>query len=299
MWHSCGPGSWQFIFSNQDDLNNARETAAASNNSTKASEALRLIAAVSHPDTGLPIPIPFRMASHVPVNALLLTAMLSARSPISSAAAQLANQSFNALQFYANRNVSNAVPDSSLFASFLGAVFASCGIAVLGARAATAATLRAVVGTRALSRASTAAALVPFVAAAAGKPLQIGAMRSDEFAGDGILVFDAPTNGEPVGRSTRAGAVAVATTTLTRILYLCPMIWMPSLQKTLESRLLPAHAGLGPRVALFVLHSAFTSAIVTPACIALFAQQASIRADALEEQFADRGSQLLYFNKGL
>ena len=311
MWHTCGPASWVFLLSGEAELRAARavlsESARRDIDSPAAVTAAatvtaeRLIAAVAHPDTGLPISIPFRMAAHVPVNALLLTAMLSARTPASSAAAQFANQCFNAAQFYANRNSSNAVPDASLAASFLTAVAASCGIAVLGARAAAAAAAAAhaavAFNARAASRAAAAAAAVPFLAAAAGKPLQIGAMRSDEFSGAGVLVFDA--QGLPLGRSTRAGAIAVTTTTLTRILYLAPMLWMPALQGWAESKVLPARAGVLPRAALFVLHSAFTSAVVTPACIALFAQRASVRAAVLEPAFASRGDELLFFNKGL
>ena len=52
-------------------------------------------------------------------------------------------------------------------------------------------------------------------------------------------------------------------------------------------------------VAAYTLHAAATSAFVTPLCIALFDQRASLPASRLEPRFANLGDELLYFNKGL
>ena len=138
---------------------------------------------------------------------------------------------------------------------------------------------------------------MPFLAAAAGKPIQIPLMRHDEFAGAGVEVADA--RGVPQGRSTIAGAVAVATTVVTRIVYLAPMLWLPPLQAAIERRVPLLRASRGASVAAYTLHAAATSAFVTPLCIALFDQRASLPASRLEPRFANLGDELLYFNKGL
>ena len=114
---------------------------------------------------------------------------------------------------------------------------------------------------------------VPFLAAAAGKPLgQIGLTRHDEWLGSGVEVFTA--DGQAQGRSVAAGRAAVAMTILTRTVYLAPMLWLP------------------------VMQSAANSAFVTPLCVALFDQRASLPAAALEPRFHG-ASGPLYFNKGL
>ena len=291
MWHLCGPPSWRFIV-----VSTAALTAARADPGLESS---RLVDAVCHPDTGEPIPPPFRMASHVPVNALLLALMLSARSVPAVMFTQAVNQSFNAAQFYANRNGSNAVSDTTLAVSFTAAVVSAVSVGALAARNAERAVAAAAARGDAVrgARARAAVACVPFLGAAAGKPLQISAMRSDEFAGEGVVVTDAA--GTAVGRSRIAGAAAVNATIFTRILYLAPMLWMPHVQLLLERALLPPSAPPASRAALLVVHAAVNSAVATPACIALFEQRASLPASALEERFWGRGGEELYFNKGL
>lgn len=292
MWNSCGPGSWQYLIVSDTAVEAARAA-------PDVAASRQLLAAVVHPDTGEVVPALFRMSAHVPVNALLLTLMLSARSPGAVAVTQALNQCFNAAQFFCNRNASNAVPDATLAVSFAGAVSSAVGVAAMAAagaaRAARSATQRGDV--RGISRAAMLASAVPFLGAAAAKPLQIGAMRQDEFLGDGVAV--STVDGEYVGRSQAAGVRAVAATISTRILYLAPMLWMPAVQMALERVLLPRGASAAARGLLFVAHSAVTSAIVTPACIAIFAQRASVRASSLEPSFAALGDTVLFYNKGL
>jgi hypothetical protein len=147
-----------------------------------------------------------------------------------------------------------------------------------------------------------AALLVPFLAAAAGKPLQIALMRSDELV-DGVTVTDAA--GTPQGRSTTAGRWAVGMTVATRTLYLFPMLYLPLIEAWMfrSSPLLRRS-----RVAATVAYAAVTalsSAYATPLCIALFDQRASLPAAALEPAFhgrIDGGGHAIeryFFNKGL
>jgi sideroflexin-5 len=276
----CGPPSWPTLLASTADVERARAILASPTSGVDdASSAQRLLSAVLHPDTQEPIAIPFRMAAHVPINSILLFGMLSARSVPANCLWQFSNQSFNALQFYANKNASNSVTNEELMASYLGSISSSVlvagGLSYYLQRSAPTSTLAA-----GLQMA------VPFLGAVAGKPLQIGLMRQDEWS-RGVAVFTA--NGDAAGVSVEAGRVAVLSTIITRSLYLLPMLWMPFLQQRLE-RLIPR----APSSLLYVLHAAFTSAIVTPACIALFDQRASILV-----KDAHGGEVKLFFNKGL
>ena len=107
MWYLCGPGSWSSLLASDADVRAAGRTVAAADapggaaGGTSAAEVLRarrLLAAVVHPDTHEPIALPLRMAAHVPVNALLLVGMLSARSVLATGAWQAVNQGFNGAQ---------------------------------------------------------------------------------------------------------------------------------------------------------------------------------------------------------
>jgi hypothetical protein len=143
---------------------------------------------------------------------------------------------------------------------------------------------------------------IPFLGAAAGKPLQIGLMRRDEIE-RGIDVYDAA--GERRGTSAAAGRAAVGMTIATRIIYLAPMLWMPVVQRAIE-RAVPLLGRSRPAsIAAYTLHAAANSAFVTPLCIALFDQRASLQDTALEPGFRGlldaHGARVerLYFNKGL
>ena len=280
MWHQCGPGSWRYLLATRAEL----ERAVAGGGDA------RLLAARLHPDTLQPIPLPLCMAAHVPCNAALLLAMLTARSPAATAAAQAANQLFNAAQFYANRNASNATPPAVLAASLAGATLSAVGVAA-GLAAAGAA--------RPGWRGSALQLATPFLGAAAAKPLQIGLLRADEWR-EGVEVRDAA--GVARGRSRAAGRWGVAATIATRVLYLAPMLWMPYAQAAAERAwpLLARAPALG--AGAYLLHAAVNSALVTPACVALFEQRQEVPVAALEEEFhalAAEGVHTLFFNKGI
>ena len=309
----CGPQSWPSLAATTADIEAARAVvraadasllSAAASTPTSPPEvvaARRLLAATTHPDTGEPIALPFRMAAHVPVNTVLLIGMLTAGSVAATGGWQFANQAFNAAQFYANRNASNDVSDGVLAAAFTAAVASSVGVGV----ALRAAAERAIAaGGATARRGATLAAMVPFLAAAAGKPLQIGIMRQDEWR-SGVAVYSAD-GGPPGGGSRVAGTAAVSMTVAIRTLYLAPMLYLPPLHAALL-RALPSMGGAATRLvsgATFVALTAASSAYVTPACMALFDQRASLPATALEPAFhPPPGSTTavlrLYFNKGL
>ena len=280
MFYQCGPGSWQYLLASR------AEVAAAA--SGKGLRDQRLAATRLHPDTRAPIPLPFCMAAHVPVNAGLLLGMLTARGALATGCWQAANQLFNAAQFYANRNATNAISDERLLLSLAG----STASAVLVASGLTLALARGGGGGGAGGAALLAA--VPFLGATAAKPLQIGLLRADECV-EGVEVFGA--DGAALGRSAAAGRRGVAATIATRVLYLAPMLWMPYAQRALERAVPLLQRSRAAALASYLAHAALNSSVVTPACIALFEQRQAVDGDELEACFHGRGT--VYFNKGL
>ena len=338
MMNVCGPPSWPALFASHQELELAHQMVKASSSpssipSQPSSSSSLIISqeraqyldrASYHPDTGTLIPLPFRMAAHVPVNALLLVGMLSARSVFFTGLWQCINQCFNAGQFFANRNASNHINDTTLIQAFSAAVISSVavgsGLRSLALRSEK--QIQELIET-AKNKSSSSSSLpsniyqkklvylrafsfsVPFLGAAAGKPLQIGLMRKDELL-DGIDVRD--INGNILGKSKIAGQAAVSMTIATRIIYLAPMLWMPFVQNMLENKftILRTNRTLG--ILSYTLHAAINSAFVTPLCIALFDQNAALPVTLLESSFHnlytknDNREQKLdyvFFNKGL
>lgn len=245
----------------------------------------------------------FRMAAHVPVNTILLIGMLGARSPFTTGLWQFFNQSFNALQFRANRNASNETPTDTVAISFGAAVCASVGLGYglrkyfngLEARAAS-------LSPRARSVVALGNMAVPFLAASAAKPLQIGLMRHDELT-EGVAVYD--DEGTLHGRSTVAGIGAVSMTTLIRVVYLAPMLYLPALNAALERSVPLLQRSAFARGGTNVVLTAASSAFVTPACMAIFDQRARWPVSSLEPRFhgltsaSGKPIDHLQFNKGL
>ena len=313
MMDICGPPSWPSLFYSNASILEAKVLLQKERSNQMATSqanldsAIYLTKASLHPDTGEIIPLPFRMAAHVPVNAVLLVGMLSSRTVITTGLWQFLNQAFNALQFYHNRNASSETPNDnkSLVASFLGAVTGSVGVGVLLRKAAIqyeSVFAKMGQGNFSVRSASIFAKCVPFLAAAAGKPLQISLMRQREI-NEGVEVFD--ENGLSRGKSIIAGKYAVLTTIFTRTLYLAPMLWIPFIQSAFEKRL--AILQTSPRASLlfYTFHCAFNSAFVTPLCIAVFSQQASLPVELMELEYHNmpqsEGKRIerLFFNKGL
>ena len=303
MWDSCGPGSWNTLFVTRSEIERCRRVVADSTNSQAAQGdtaalawAHKVVRNTVHPDTNEVIPWPFRMSAHVPCNTALLVAMLGAASPMAHAAAQTANQGFNAFQFYFNRNASNDVSVHRLAAA--------TALAVSGAVVSVLCLDRWLARLPTSSRwASAGRLLLPFVGAAAAKPFQIAVMRSDELV-TGVGLRDEA--GRPLGvQSKAAGTRAVALTIATRVLYLVQPMLMPPLVMAAIAR--SSFGQRRSRVALAAMNVAIiamSSSVMTPACIALFDQRACLLVTALEPGVAaslppDYRDGYVYFNKGL
>lgn len=322
MWHSCGPGSWSTLFVSTATIQQCQSIVATPVSSRSSAGitapqlkwAQKVVNASVHPDTNTIIPLPFRMSAHVPCNVVLLFGMLTASSPMAHAVAQTANQVFNVFQFWNNRNASNEVSLGRLTAATTGAV---CG-AVWAVLAMDRWLLR--LQARGARMYKVGRLVLPFVGAACAKPFQLAIMRADEWQ-RGVELLDAagtrltpvpraPSNlaqqnpealaPPPDLRSVAAGRRAVGLTIATRILYLVqPMLIPPLIMMWLQRRVwMTGRAAVLTNIALITM----SSAVATPACIALFAQRSTIPVHALEPEVIARlppGIDQVYFNKGI
>jgi len=256
--------------------------------------AMKLKQSSIHPDTKEPIFPAFRMSAFVPMNLLIVSGMLSARSIPSTIFWQTVNQTCNVCVNYANRNASNEVSNATLFKNYLAAVGSSVGTAVglneWVKRSAFAPALK-----------NTLLSIVPFTAVAVANVLNIGMMRREEMT-QGITVSD--KEGNPYGKSAVAGKMGVAQTISSRILLISPsMIVQPMLMNYLESKNILKTA-MSKQVANLALLTFFIGAFL-PMGIGLFPQTSSIAAGELEEKFHNitnaKGEKIntFYYNKGL
>lgn len=219
---------------------------------------------------------------------------------------QVANQSLNVGINSANANKSTPLSTSQIVQSYFLAVTASCSVAV-GLNSLIPRMKRLSPGARTvLTR------LTPFAAVASANVLNVFLMRGEEIR-RGIDVFpheseegrrkreEAKQELEPVGKSKKAATLAVAETTISRIVNATPIMVVPALalvrlQRTqwLSQRprmVLPTNAGLVLVTSLFAL----------PLALAVFPQRQAVKATTLEEEFWDKGGEggLLEFNRGL
>lgn len=308
MLEVCGPPSWRFLLTPDGEIDaamNRLKSAFASKSqnelqsytqSSQYAADRSLVVASVHPDSLEPILWPFRMSAHVPMNTILLLGMLGSTSVAGSAFWQFANQTFNAGQFYANRNASNAVSDAELTASYLASVSTSLGVAVALRRR-----FARSPATTPLGRACQL--FTPLLAAAAAKPLQIACMRIDELT-RGVKVYG--PSGHEAGESQIAGALGVSQTIATRILYLAqPMIIPPLLMLRVDRAAWARQRPLARHI-FYVLFVGAMSAVATPMCVALFDQQASVSTAWLEPRLQGQrdpitGQEIHHvtFNRGL
>ena len=313
MYYLCGPGSWDTLFVSRQEIQSCVDFVQRYKNLTIEEQKMVLPQqilwakhvkdATCHPDTNSPILFPFRMSAHVPMNTLLLVGMLSARTRNHHIIAQTCNQTFNAFQFFYNRNQSNQVSDGTLALATFAAVGGATGAVFFMDKWLE----------RLRSRGSRHFALgqlvLPLICAASAKPFQIAIMRSDEIF-HGVKVYD-ETQETCFGSSAVAGMTAVGLTITTRITYLFqPMLLPPLLMRGMKK----SNSLKKMPMLLHSLNIAFIcacSAIATPMCIALFEQRSSLDVSSLEPELQEKvrthynSSNIaeerhrVYFNKGL
>lgn len=188
-------------------------------------QAKKVVDATLHPDTGIPVFLPFRMScfvfSNLIVTAGMLTPNLTTRGVL---AWQITNQTLNVLINTSNANKSSPLTNGQLAASFGLAVGASCGVAVGLGRAVEKVNLKPKAKII-LGR------LVPFAAVATAGVLNVALMRGGEIE-KGIDVSPVSSDGEKkesVGKSRKAAILAVGETAISRVLNATPIMVIPPL----------------------------------------------------------------------
>ncbi|KAJ3413462.1 hypothetical protein HDV05_008031 [Chytridiales sp. JEL 0842] len=263
--------------------------------------AKKLVDSTFHPDTGEKIFLPFRMASFVPTNALIVAGMLMPNPSMASIVFwQWVNQSVNVAFNYANANKTTKMDmtetASKYFMAYGTAVASSCTIA-LGLN-------ESVKRVKGLSPSAMAllGRCVPFGAVAAAGTLNVFLMRRKEIV-DGIQVTDA--SGNVLGKSQTAGYQAIGQVAVSRVATAFPAVFLPGIiMSQLErTKFMRNNPRLGIPMNLLTISGSLMAAL--PCSIALFPQTASISVNSLEPRFQNlkdaNGNRIetVYFNRGL
>lgn len=252
-------------------------------------------------DTGLPIPLPFRMSAFVPTNLLIVGGMLMPNQGIKSIIFwQWANQSLNVAVNYSNANKSISMTPAEIGTAYASATLASCGIAV-GLNQLVPRLRNLSPGARGLLT-----KLVPFMAVASAGCVNIALMRWKE-ASEGISVFapsDPVTNrpsDEVLGKSEKAGQVAIAQTAASRVLTNIPTLILPPLIMTALERRGAFSGRNGGRISSITHLGLIGTALLVflPPAIAVFPARASISPKKLEDRFHGSKYETVEFSKGL
>uniref|UniRef100_A0AC34EZD6 Sidoreflexin n=1 Tax=Panagrolaimus sp. ES5 TaxID=591445 RepID=A0AC34EZD6_9BILA len=240
--------------------------------------AQKLFGSAFHPDTGDLQTLPGRMCANVYGSTLMCGGMMIFyRSNFGVFFWQWANQSFNALVNYTNRNAKSAMTNSDILIAYTTAKAASV----------------------------TVQRLVPLAAVCVANFINIPLMRQNEIR-NGLCVTD--ENGKEVGKSRLAAIKAISLVAISRNIIVIPsMLLTPSIVDWLENnsawfkrniRYLNTPAQLG---LVFVLFGA-----MVPVGCALFPQQNSINVESLKQlepetyqKLKSQNLDVVFFNKGL
>mmetsp|Transcript_29188 Transcript_29188/g.66154 ORF Transcript_29188/g.66154 Transcript_29188/m.66154 type:complete len:323 (-) Transcript_29188:87-1055(-) len=256
--------------------------------------AKKLYDSAFHPQTGEKNFFVGRMSCQVPGNMLITGAMMVwYRSNPAQILLQWANQSFNAVVNYTNRNASSNITNEMLAQAYFLATGSSCVVAVgLNKMIAKSPTLsKGIIGR-----------FVPLIAVASANCVNIPLMRQVELK-EGIMVADA--EGKELGKSKNAAVAAVGQVIPSRVLMAVPSMGLtPVVMAFLEKRgLLSRFPFLTAPVTILVTGFALTFS--TPLCCAIFPQQAEIKLESLEPELQAKVKELMpsvksfYYNKGL
>lgn len=264
-------------------------------------KAKQLVDSSLHPDTGLPVPLPFRMSAFVPTNLLIVGGMLMPNPSLKAVIFwQWANQSLNVCVNYSNANKSISMSPTEIGTAYVFATAASCSIAV---------GLSSLVP-RLRSLSPTARSLlgkfVPFVAVASAGCVNIGLMRWKEIR-DGIDIFPPtdPITGVPskeaLGKSSVAGQHAISQTAASRVLTNIPTLILPPVVITILERRGAFKGSNGKKLSTITNLGLIGASLLVflPPAIATFPQRGTIDKRKLEERFRELEYQKVEFNKGL
>eukprot|EP00604_Paraphysomonas_vestita_P002573 CAMPEP_0174818818 /NCGR_PEP_ID=MMETSP1107-20130205/1722_1 /TAXON_ID=36770 /ORGANISM="Paraphysomonas vestita, Strain GFlagA" /LENGTH=226 /DNA_ID=CAMNT_0016031269 /DNA_START=346 /DNA_END=1026 /DNA_ORIENTATION=+ len=206
---------------------------------------------------------------------------------------QFANQTFNAIVNFSNRNASAGVTTEQLGTAYAAASSASVATALL---------FNKIVASSPALSAGIVGRFVPLVAVAAANCVNIPLMRQQELK-HGIAIQT--EDGQVVGESTQAAVDAISQVIPSRIGMAIPGMMIPPLvmSKLEKTALLIKNPWL--KAPFTVLLTGLCLTFSTPLCCALFPQQASIQLSSLEPELQKEVSQkfpgykTFYYNKGL
>jgi tricarboxylate carrier len=247
-----------------------------------------------HCQTGEKLFLPGRMSFQVPGNMVITGCMMTFyKSTPAVVFWQFANQSFNAIVNYTNRNASAGVTNEQLGTAYVAATSASV-ITALG--------FNKIISSSPSLSGGIIGRFVPLLAVAAANFVNIPLMRQQELK-KGITVET--EDGKEVGLSSNAAMAAIQQVVPSRVGMAAPAMFIPPvimsrLEKTatfIKNPWLKAPV----TVALTGLCLTFS----TPLCCALFPQKASIKLSELEPALQDSvkvkfpGVSTFYYNKGL
>jgi tricarboxylate carrier len=257
-------------------------------------EAKQLYDSAFHCQTGEKLFLPGRMSFQVPGNMCITGCMMTFyKSTPAVIFWQFANQSFNAIVNYTNRNASAGVTEEQLQTAYMAATTASV-LTALG--------FNKVIASVPSLASGIVGRFVPLVAVAAANCVNIPLMRQQEMI-KGISIET--ECGHDAGLSTNAAKEAIAQVVPSRVGMAAPAMFIPpvimnKLEKTttfIKNPWLKAPAT--------VLLTGFCLTFSTPLCCALFPQKAAIKLEDLEPSLKETvskkfpGHSVFYYNKGL
>ncbi|XP_069171707.1 sideroflexin-2 isoform X2 [Procambarus clarkii] len=304
LQHFFGITDWRLCFKSDKELDEVKDLLQRYRNGQeppgtpeeKIWYAKRLYESAFHPDTGEKQNVIGRMSFQVPGGMILSGAMLTFyKSTPAVVFWQWANQSFNALVNFTNRNAKSPLTEKQMGVAYLSAT---------GAALATALGLKSFLAGRASTLLQR---YVPFAAVAAANCINIPLMRQNELL-DGIIVCD--EDGNELVSSRLAAVKGISQVVFSRIFMAAPgMTLLPVIMEKLEKQ---AWLRKNPRLnAPFqVLACGVSLTFMTPAACALFNQKCSINTSTLAKLEPDTYARLkikchgcvpdsVYFNKGL
>jgi tricarboxylate carrier len=247
-----------------------------------------------HPQTGEKLFLPGRISFQVPGNMIITGCMLTFyKSTPAVIFWQWANQSFNALVNYTNRNASVSISNEQL-----GIAYAlACTASVL-----TALGFNKIVAKNPRLSGGVIGRFVPLVAVAAANCINIPLMRQQEIK-NGISIES--EDGTVVGQSTQAAKDAILQVVPSRILMAVPGMTIPPIIMARLEKTTTFIKNPWLKAPTAVLMTGIALAFSTPLACALFPQNASIGLNDLEPALQTTvksrfpGQSKFYYNKGL
>ena len=206
---------------------------------------------------------------------------------------QAANQGFNALANYTNRNASAEMSSEQL---------ALAGSAATAAGVSTALLFNKIIASNPLLSAGIIGRFVPLLAVAIANGVNIPMMRNKEIS-DGVHISTA--DGTQVGSSKAAAVSAISMVIPSRVAMAIPVMAIPPLIMSRLERTAAFVKNPWLKAPATVLLTGACLTFSTPLCCAFFPQRASIRAGDLEPelraklQVSHPKETTFFFNKGL